>query len=716
MGCAPSDENFDYDEELRKQSKLQSVEIKGDNADEKGLGPIHRNAVHPDSLQEIPVFPDGNEEIDRVTTLWQCFMRGVTRFGANNFLGTRKYAEPKRAEYVWQSYHQVEQEVKDLGRGLLSLGIKEKDTVGICAVNRAEWTMAALANYSQKLITVALYDTLGADALEYIVNHAEVKVVFSSADKLKQVISVIKTCPTLQYIVQFDTHPLYNNEKEAVKEEVRAQVAAQGVKLLGFSEVVQAGKEARAELNPPSPNDLAFIMYTSGTTGVPKGVMLTHRNVVACGSGALSTLKMKAGDVHISFLPLAHIFETSVQAGLMASGSAIGFFQGDVRYLTDDMRLLGPTVFCAVPRVFQRIYERAMNTLKDAGKLRRFFFNRAFFGQARLVRRGLPLNASFENFFAVRLRPMTGLAKCRLILTGAAPCPPYLMEFLKVVINPVDGICQGFGMTETASAVTLSDPLDHTLGHCGPPMLDAEVRLRDVPEMNYLTTNNPPTGEVLVRGPSIFVGYYKNKEATAETITPDGWLCTGDIGRWNRNGTLSIIDRKKNIFKLSHGEYVAAEKLEQVYGRCSLISQVFVYGNSFKPFILGIVVPAVEATVNLLKDKGLWHGPERLSNSPEYRQAFKDAVQANYDEVVNAIMTGIKDESKAKGLLGFEIVKDIHLELELDETFNGFTVENDCLTPTFKLRRPFLLKRYEQKLRDLYTKHGEKPLPQENWS
>jgi long-chain acyl-CoA synthetase len=315
----------------------------------------------------------------------------------------------------------------------------------------------------------------------------------------------------------------------------------------------------------------------------------------------------------------------------------------------------------------------------------------------------------------LKVRTAMGLHRCRVMVTGAAPMPPYIMEFLRVAINPKLGVLQGYGMTETAAGVAASESDDLTMGHVGGPMPSAEIRLRDVPEMGYMTANNPPTGEVLARGPSIFQGYYKNPEATAETLLPGGWIATGDVGRWNPNGSLSIVDRKKNIFKLSQGEYVAAEKLELVYARAKLVGQIFVYGNSYKPFLVAVVVPGFDKLLAYATEKGWWTTANLALLSPEFRAEYKKVVDTHREEIRQVILKGIEEEAKKEKFQGFEAIKDVHLVSEIDELGMGFTVANDCMTPTFKLRRPFIVKLFKEQIMDLYRKNGEAPKGDEKW-
>jgi len=306
----------------------------------------------------------------------------------------------------------------------------------------------------------------------------------------------------------------------------------------------------------------------------------------------------------------------------------------------------------------------------------------------------------------------------RYIITGAAPCPPYLMEFLRVAIGcPV---LQGYGMTETSAAAAIMSATDTTTGHNGAPLPCSEIKLVDVPEMKYLHTDTPhPRGEVWVKGANIFKGYFKNDEATKKDLTDDGWLKTGDIGRWNPNGTLSIIDRKKNIFKLSQGEYIAAEKVEAVYAKSAITGQIFLYGNSYKSFVVAVVVPSAIPLFVYLKNQGWWGElPEDFdiksyAATEAFRTQLHTVAQAHVAEVKTFVFDQLKVEGKS--LKSFERARDIYVETVMNDQLSGFTEANECMTPTFKLRRPFLLKRYLTELQGMYVANGEENRADEHW-
>jgi len=614
---------------------------------------------------------------------------------------------------------------KQVGSGLVSLEHKRHDNIGIFAENRAEWVISQLGIFSQAMRVVSLYATLGDKAVDYILNHAEIATCMVSKENLKH---LMKSLPHVSHrasggylktIVQFDENKLFNNTKDSVEEADIAACQQHGVTLISFSALMAAGSAATP--NPPVPEDWAFIMYTSGTTGVPKGAILSHSNLIATLGSTDARFTLSHTDRHVSYLPLAHIFETVVEQAMFANGGTVGFFSGDIKMLTSDQKELRPTLWCGVPRVFDKVFKTVMAGAEEGGCAKNMVFSRALAVSTECCRRSWnERDALYDSkVWLPARRDKLGLDQVRYIITGAAPCPPYLMEFLRVLIGcPV---IQGYGMTETSAAATIMAQTDITTGHNGAPLPCNEIKLVDVEEMNYLHTDSPhPRGEVWVRGPNIFKGYFKNEKATSEDLTSDGWLKTGDVGRWNPNGTLSIIDRKKNIFKLSQGEYIAAEKCEQVYGKSTMCAQMFLYGNSYKSFVVAIVVPSAVALHLWLKEQGWW--PEIpadmqdikvYSTTEAFRTTFHTVCQAHVPEVKQKIMAELDTESKS--LKSFEKVKDIWVETQLDAALAGFTEANECLTPTFKLRRPFCLKRYLSQLQAMYNANGEPCQPDEHW-
>ena len=518
---------------------------------------------------------------------------------------------------------------------------------------------------------MSFYDTLGANAVEFIANHSQTKIVVCSAESFPKMAAAAPKCSELEHIIVM----------EGITDDLRkkAEAIADRVQLHSFNEVEEAGRKNKQTDVPPCDEDLSTIMYTSGTTGDPKGVMITHGNMLATLKGVIGIVpSVSEKDAYLSYLPLAHIFERAVVSLCLGVGARVGFYQGDVRKLTADLGELKPTVFAGVPRVFDRVYDAIQKGMASKPKLARMMFDFAFEvkREALKVGRTTPL---WDMIMFSNLKKVMG-GRIRFIITGSAPLSAKVHEFMRICL--CCPVLQGYGLTETTAGATISDATDPSVGHCGPPILGAEIKLVDVPDMDYLSTDKPfPRGEIWIRGAQVSKGYFKNEEKTAEDYA-EGWFHTGDIGQWNANGTLSIIDRKKNLFKLAQGEYIAPEKLENALERNPLVAQLWVYGDSNKASLVGICVPEKEEAMK-------WAAANGKASS-----SFPDLCQ---DDAFNKVILKVLEESATKAKLHrFEMVKRVHLHPE------EFSPDNDLQTPTFKLRRPFLKKRFVKEIERLY--------------
>lgn len=732
MGSTSSQE-FDYTAQLMEDKVQVSREKKVEEV--KGEGKPRVDSQLPDdNLRSTPEWGDG-----KIATLWDSFVYSKDTFATNPMLGTRPITvgedgKISRGDYIWETYAQVYDKAIAIGAGLASLDHKKGDAVGIFADNRAEWVQAQLGIFSRGCKVVSLYATLGENAVEFITKHAELQTVFVSKKNLKTYLAILAKVKAgapagedgqvgyLKQIVQFNENKEYGNSEETLNEEDIQACEAHDVKLMSFTDLLASATKTE-EFETPSAGDDAFIMYTSGTTGTPKGALLSHGNLVATLAVTNSRFTISETDRHMSYLPLAHIFETVVEQAVYAQGGRVGFFQGDIKKLTQDQLALRPTLWCGVPRVFDKVYKTIMAGVESGNCIGGMVFNRALAVTTEAVRKSSDAkdrDAFYdEKIFKSVCRDKLGLDCVRYIITGAAPCPPYLMEFLRILVNcPV---IQGYGMTETSAAAAIMATTDITTGHNGAPLPCNEIKLVDVAEMEYLHTDTPcPRGEVWIRGPNIFQGYYKNPTATASDLTEDGWLKTGDIGRWNPNGTLSIIDRKKNMFKLSQGEYIAAEAIEAVYSKSSVVSQFYLYGNSMKSCVVCVVVPAAGELFAYFKSQNWWpvvEGEDQEAKtyicSPAFLTHYHTVAEAHKDDVKTFVWNKLKAEEKS--LKGFQKVRQIVVETNIDKDGQGFSVDNECITPTFKLRRPFILKKYVVKLQEAYTLAGEAPAPGEHW-
>lgn len=493
-------------------------------------------------------------------------------------------------QYDWMTYSQAGAVRDALGAGLVSFGITPaKDRMGLYSVNCRDWILLDAAAHSQSVVSVPLYDTLGEDAVSYICGHAELAVVCCSGEALPTLLHALPRCPSVKLVVVFGLPPGGVPYPPAS--------GSTNARVVTIDELAAAGRQNLSKIKhrPPSPGDFATICYTSGTTGVPKGAVLSHANLVADAAGSFRILRAGPGDVHVSYLPLAHIYERVTVLGLTHCGAAIGFYSGDVQDLLDDVLLLRPTIFCSVPRLWNRIHDRVLGQVRQGSAVARRLFEAAYSSKKASLARGDTNGGGISGAFwdalvFSKVRAKLG-GRVRLMTTGASPISGEVIDFMRVcfgatvvvrkeedfffsfrdsgfffyfffslTLSPFKKInlCspqEGYGMTETACTITLTLPEDNTSGHVGGPAPCCEVKLADIPEMNYLSSDLPnPRGEVCVRGPTVFRGYHKDAEQTKEILDDEGWLHTGDVGEWLPGGRLKIIDRKKNIFKLAQGK------------------------------------------------------------------------------------------------------------------------------------------------------------------
>ncbi|NWW78057.1 ACSL5 ligase, partial [Climacteris rufus] len=631
-------------------------------------GGARRNALLTDNNLVSYYFEDAK-------TLYETFQRGVRISGNGACLGYRKPKQP----YQWLTYKQVSDRTKYLGSGLLQKGCQPSPNqfIGIFAQNRPEWVISEYACYTYSMVAVPLYDTLGPEAIVYIVNKADISVVICDTPAKAEVLlknCELKKTPCLKIIVVMD---LFDKE-------LKDRGAKLGVEVVSLQEVEELGRNNIREPVPPKPEDLSVVCFTSGTTGNPKGAMLTHQNIVSSVASVFrcteNAVEYSSSDVAISYLPLAHMFERIVQAVVYSCGAKVGFFQGDIKLLTDDMKTLKPTVFPVVPRLLNRVYDKVQSGANTPVK--RCLLNLAVFMKIAEIKQGIFRNDSIWDKLVFKKLQETMGGRVRFMVTGAAPISASVLTFLRAALGCQ--ILEGYGQTESSAASTASIPGDCTAGHVGAPLPCNIIKLDDVEEMSYFSSNNE--GEVCIKGPNVFKGYLKDPEKTAEAIDKDGWLHTGDIGKWLPNGTLKIIDRKKNIFKLAQGEYIAPEKIENVYIGSAPVAQVFVHGESLKSFLVGIVVPDAETLPEFAAKLGVKGSFEDLCKNPAVKKAILDDM----------IRLG-----REAGLKSFEQVKNLYIHPEL------FSVENGLLTPTLKAKRGDLVKFFQKEIEALYSSTQE---------
>ena len=636
-----------------------------------------------------------------IKTMWDTFEYNLkVGRGKKKFMGYRKKINKDELEqkYTWITYEEANKMILNFSRGLNVLNLCPKVDIeneeplrllGIYSKNRPEWLLSYFGAVRDSITIVTVYDTLGDVALEYIFNQTKLSSIVLEAKVLEKFYNLAKNEKTgkIKNLIVLD-----KNEDEKYCEELKKL----GFNIFTWEEIAKEGEEKGKdiEFHSPSPDSISTINYTSGTTGNPKGAKVAHNSIIL-NTDVIEMLGLYLDietDSYLSFLPLAHIMETLIMAVLVSRGIPIGFYNGDAKKLIEDAQILHPTCMCGVPRIAQRIYDAINSNLKKMPTMIQRIFKKAIDLKINDYKeKGILTNLFWDNIIFRNVRNVLG-GRLRFMLLGSAPMDGYVLNFLRCALSCE--IVEGYGQTEDAAGILLTKTYDPVTGHLGGPGYSTELKLIDVPDLEYKSTDiDPdtgkwrPRGELCVRGPILFKGYLNLPEETEKSLDKDGWLHSGDVAMIipEHGNAFRIIDRVKNMFKLQQGEYISPEKIENKLGNCKYIEQIFIYGDSLQNYLVGILVPKSNDVIEFLKKKGI----ENVSKE-NYKDYFED------EDLIKDILNEINDFSRHNDIKGFEIIKKVYLSKE------AFTIDNNLLTTTLKIRRHVAKKHFLKEIEKMY--------------
>ena len=600
-------------------------------------------------------------------TIPELFFDAVARYDKADAWRVRRPGGWESLSHRW-----IAEEVRRCALGLRALGLAPGDRAAILSENRPEWHLADFACATSGVVSVPLYATLPAAQIEFMLRDSGARLVFvSTAEQLEKVQTLRRACADLAHVVAFE--PELGGRDVLTLDDLRDR---------GDAALAGAGADRhRALAGSVRPHDLLTILYTSGTTGRPKGVMLTHNNLVSNVRASLEILPVGPTDVALSFLPLSHILERMVDYAFFSAGVTIAYCESFQR-VGDYLAEVRPTVAAAVPRVYEKVYAAVHERAAAAGAARRRLFAWAVrvaraWAEARLAgRRANPAlalqHALADRLVYAKVRARMG-GRVRYFLSGGAPLDPALgIFFFGLGVR----ILEGYGLTETSPVIAVNRPDRIRFGTVGPPIPGVEVAIAE-------------DGEILTRGPHVMKGYYGLPEETAAVLEPDGWFHTGDVGDLDEDGYLRVTDRKKDLLKTAGGKYVAPQPIENRVKRNPFVAQAVVLGDR-RPYPILLVVPNFGRLEVWARERGIEVGDRaQLVEHPAVREWYETTVLGSLDD-----------------LASFERPKKIVLLPE------EFTLDRGEMTPTDKVRRRVVEERYAAFIERAYASGSAPAIPE----
>jgi len=651
-----------------------------------------------------------------VTTLYEMINASFTNYASSPCMKTRQFKgmksiKPPVKEFSTDvdtlTYEEVGKKVHAFGASLRQVGLVPSPDVATldamttpCSLaifenTSKEWLTAAMGAFTQSIVVTTIYATLGMDAVVSAVQDGVISAIVCNKKDVKKVASNVGKMPTLKTII-------YTNDCVAPDDDIDMGTVPSGLKVISFEDFVKMGDVKAFPPTPPKPSSMAVLMYTSGSTGKPKGVVITHGQITSAIGALQVALDLKQTDVHLGYLPCAHIMELLAEVTIVGIGATIAY--ADPKTLTTKgsypkgaLEQFQPTLMAAVPKIWDVIKKGIEAKVGASKPIAKFLVETAF--EWRTSMRSLGMDTPLFNKLVFKKFAAVVGGKLERGLSGGGPLNNEVQVFVRTCFGMPFG--QGYGLTETNAGLTIQDPTDLRSGIAGAPIPSCEIKLLSVPDINdkaglpYLSTDTRDVdgnvifgrGEILAKGPSISLGYYMMPEKTKEVFRDDGFFHTGDIGQFMEDGSLKIVDRVKNLVKLKGGEYIAIENMEMTYGNSKFVDAInggiCVYGDG-----------DMDRPIALLQ----LSEPNAMAWAKENNVSGDFATVKESKELYEAVLADMRNEHAKAGLS--------HLEKLVALSFltDPWTPENGCLTAANKLQRREVISQFSKEFEETKAK------------
>ncbi|KAF2347956.1 AMP-dependent synthetase/ligase [Trinorchestia longiramus] len=593
------------------------------------------------------------------------------------------------ADYRWLSYKQVYEMSQAIGVGLRDLGYKFGDRIALFAETRAEWLIAAGGILQHRVAVCTVYTTLSDSGVVHALNETEVPLIFTTYELLPRIIKLLPQCPKVKTLVIMEDQLEGIGNTDALPDHVEA---------IPFQNLIKRGFLSSCEDTPvPQVDDTAIIMYTSGSTGVPKGVELSHGNIMSFLTAYFCRIPATSESRYLAFLPLAHVLELVTELALLIRG--IQIFYSSPATLTSsslkvmpgtegDAKIAKPTVMTCVPLVLDKVIKSISQKVEQGGWLKSFIFKKLV--NYKIWFENVPFTSAIMDFLVFRKIKVELGGELKTLVVGGAPLSVQTQQLFQTMFGC--DIQVGYGSTETSACVSVMRAGDSRLGHVGPPNDGVLLKLRDWEEGGYRVTDKPnPRGEVVIGGPSVAKGYFKRPEETVANFFEENGVrcfCTGDIGEIDEYGCLKIIDRLKDLVKMKHGEYVSLGSVESTLKTMPLIDNVCVFADVLPDHVVAVVVPVPEVLLKI--------GKQEAATSLTNPSLDNMAHLYTNRHINKVVLSMIQDHGKSCDLSKWEIPAAVYL------TSDCWNPESGLVTAALKLRRKQLLQRYQDQVKVMY--------------